>query len=244
MKLSAIVITLNEEKNIGSCLASLSLADELLVIDSGSTDATVSIARSSGAKVFVHAFSDFASQRNFALEQATGDWILFVDADETVTPELTEEIRSLLDQNPKPCLYKLPRHTYFLGHLLRFGDSRNDAPIRLFPRNHVAWTQPVHETVSSDLPCGSLKNVLLHYSTRDWNHYQEKIRLYIPLELVTMRKKEIQASLANILMRPAARFFSVYFLNLGVLDGFAGLQYATLSAYYTFLKHWLYLKSK
>lgn len=239
--LTAIVLTRNEEKNIPDCLATLSWTDELLVIDSGSTDETVALVTKHGARVVQNFFVDFASQRNFAMRQAKGEWVFFVDADERVTSALAEEIQAVLRQGPSPCIYKVPRRTFFFGHLLRFSDARHDAPARLFPRDGVTWEQPVHEQISSELPSRALKNPLLHYSTRDLNHYKAKICDYIPLELVTMREKGIRPGWGNIFFRPAAKFFYLYFWKLGVLDGIAGLQYAILSAYYTAVKHWRYL---
>lgn len=243
MKLSAIVITLNEERNIRDCLQSLSFADEKLVIDSGSKDATVSLSRTFGAAVLEHPFTDFSSQRNFALEQAQGDWVLFLDADERVTPELASEIKIELAQNPS-YVFAIPRHTYFFGKRLRFCDARYDAPIRLFPRRNVQWTQPVHETIKTTLPCRTLKNPITHYSTRDWAHYRQKMAAYIPLELDTLRRKGVHPSFFKVMAAFPVKFLQIYFLKLGFLDGIAGLQYAILSAYYTLTKHWLYRTAK
>ncbi|HNX68420.1 MAG TPA: glycosyltransferase family 2 protein [Candidatus Omnitrophota bacterium] len=270
MSLTAIVLTKNEERNIGDCLAALSFSDELLVVDSGSTDKTREIARSCGASVIEHPMKDFADQRNFAMEQAKGDWVLFVDADERVTPELADEIKNALRERSSVsdnlrgvipearnltaeseqscpadpaailCVYAIPRRTYFFGRPLFFCDARGDAPIRLLPRWYVSWTQPVHEKIRTDLPCRSLKNLLFHYSTRDLDHYREKVAAYIPLELEAMRKKGRRPSLAKVLFVPPAKFVQLYFWKLGVLDGVAGFQYAILSAYYTFVKHWRY----
>lgn len=244
MKLSAIILTRNEERNIRDCLVSLAWADEILVVDSGSTDKTVAVARQNGACVIPHEFVDFASQRNFAMQQARGDWVLFVDADERVTPELAGEIRCLLGQGLMPCVYRIPRRNFFFGHRLRFGDACRDAPPRFFPRNRIVWKQPVHEEVTSELPFRSLENPLLHYSTRDWEHYRAKMRCYLPLELETMRKKGVRPGWKNVLLRPIAKFYHLYFWRLGILDGIAGLQYAILSAQYTAMKHWRYFKNE
>ncbi len=244
--LSAIVLTRNEERNIEHCLASLSWADELLVVDSGSTDATVALAQKYGATILEHPFTDFASQRNFAMQQAKGDWVLFLDADERITLELEEEIRRVISQETKTipaCVYAIPRHTYFFGKRLRFSDARHDAPIRLFPKRDVCWTQPVHETITTALPCRRLQNPMLHYSTRDYDHYRQKVREYVPLELITMREKGVRPTFFHVLWRPIAKFFYLYFWRLGILDGVTGLQYAILSAYYTLVKYWRYFNS-
>ncbi len=249
MKLSAIVLTFNEERNIPDCLAALSWADERLVVDSGSTDGTLELAKINGARVVQHRFTDFASQRNFAMRQATGDWVFFVDADERVTPALAEEIRSVIRTDaPDPsagvgkAAYAIPRDNCFFGKRLRFGDARGDAPTRLFPREDVIWTQPVHEKVETSLPVRKLKHSMLHFSTRDLAHYKEKLREYLPLELETMVLKGVKPGWKSFLFRPPAKFFSLYFFKLGILDGVAGFQYAILSSYYTAVKHWRLIK--
>jgi len=245
MKLSAIVLTRNEEQNIEDCLAALSWADELLVVDSGSTDRTVTLAEKHGARVVTHPFTDFADQRNFAMSQATGDWVLFIDADERVTPELAEEITGILRGLAPLVVYALPRLTYFFGKRLRFSDAREDAPVRFFPRQHVMWTQPVHERIAAHLPLRKLKNSLLHYSTRDLEHYQQKVRDYVPLELRTLIEKGVRPAMWRFLFIPPAKFVQLYFLKLGILDGVPGFQYAILSSYfYTFQKYWLYWRRR
>jgi len=252
MMLSAIVLTRNEERHIEECLASLAWADEVLVVDSGSTDQTVVLAEKSGARAVTHPFTDFASQRNFAMSQAKGDWVFFIDADERVTPDLAEEIKAVIlshnsdqdDEKPLKAVYGIPRHNFFFGKRLRLGDSREDAPIRFFPRQGVSWSQPVHERIVTGLPVRKLNQPLLHYSTRDLAHYQQKALEYIPLELQTMRKKGVKPALWKSFVLPPAKFIQLYFFKFGVLDGIAGFQYAILSTYYTFRKHWLYWKQR
>lgn len=250
MNLSAIVLTRNEEHNIESCLACLSWANEILVIDSGSRDDTVVLAEKAGAKILSHAFTDFASQRNFAMAQAKGDWILFVDADERVTADLSAEIKALAKENDQSapsiasCVYAIPRYTYFFGKRLRFGDARGDAPVRFFSRHHVTWEQPVHEMIVTDLSIVKLKKPLLHYSTRDFSHYRNKVSEYIPLELQIMRKNGVKPAFWRVLLLPSAKFIQIYFCKLGILDGFEGFRYAILSAYYyTFQKYWMYWRN-
>lgn len=252
MKLSAIILTRNEERNIEDCLSGLSWADEMLVVDSGSTDHTIALAERRGARVVTHPLIDFASQRNFAISQAKGEWVFFVDADERATPELAEEIKSVLNGTdpfqpsgePAPLyVYAISRHNYFFGKRLSFGDSRDDAPIRLFPRQRITWAQPVHEVIVTDLPTRKLKSPLRHYSTRNLAHYKQKVRNYVPLELRAMREKGVKPALWKCFLVPPAKFFLLYFFKLGILDGIAGFQYAMLSAYfYTFQKYWLYWK--
>ncbi|MFA5158915.1 MAG: glycosyltransferase family 2 protein, partial [Candidatus Omnitrophota bacterium] len=196
MKLSAIVLTNNEEKNIPECLTALSWADEILVVDSNSQDATVVLAEKYGARVVTHPFTDFASQRNFAMSQAKGDWVLFIDADERVTPQLAEEIKTVIHPAPdslpagrgqdEKYVYAIQFQTFFFGKRLRFGDAFKDSHIRLFPRLQVVWTQPVHEQIVTNLPCRKLKNPIFHYTTRDFTHYMTKFARYVPRELDIM----------------------------------------------------------
>lgn len=242
MSLSAIVLTRNEEGNISDCLKTLSGADEILVVDSGSTDRTVELAEQAGARVLHHPFENFSDQRNYAAAQARCEWILFIDADERVTPDLAEEIMNSISAGQASAVYAIPRATYFFGKPLHYGDAREDAPLRLFPRGHASWVQPVHEMLKTDLSCRRLNSKLLHFSTRDISHYQKKIKDYVPLELETMRRKRIRPGLFPVLWRPLAKFFFLYFWKFGFLDGITGLQYALLSAYYTAVKYFGYWK--
>jgi glycosyltransferase involved in cell wall biosynthesis len=261
MRLSAIVLTKNEEANIRECLAALSFADEVLVIDSGSTDRTITLAESLGARAIIHPMTDFASQRNFAMAQAKGDWVLFIDADERVTPELAGEIKAITQANPPNNLrgvtlglrnftsevkaaYAIPRQTYFFGRRLRFGDARTDAPVRFFPRDGVLWEQPVHEMIVTDLPIRILKNPMPHYTTRDLAQYRKKMNEYVSHELKVLRAKGVRPGILKVVLMTLARFLQLYFFRLGILDGVAGFQYAILSAYYTFEKYWRYWKGR
>lgn len=242
MSISAIVLTRNEALNIKGCLETLSWADEVLVVDSGSSDNTFALASSQGARVLNHPFTDFSTQRNFAMSQAMGDWVLFIDADERVTPELAQEIRGVLNDAIPPMAYAIPRHTYFFGRRLRFGDARHDAPIRLFPRSAVRWEQPVHEKITTKLPIAKLRSAISHYSTRDLGHYRLKVQAYIPHEVSIMRTRGIRPNRFIAFAAAPAKLLQLYFFKLGILDGVAGLQYAILSSYYTFEKHWRYWK--
>ena len=249
MSLSAIVLTCNEALNIAECVDNLSFANEILVVDSESSDGTPEIAKAHGARVVTHPFSDFAAQRNFAMSQAIGDWCFFIDADERVTPKLAEEIRTVSKgsvglsppaERPALCVYSIPFQTFFFGKRLRFGDARLEFHIRLFPKRHVQWDQPVHEKIVTDLPCRKLKNSIWHYTTRDFAHYMAKVERYVPRELAVMKQKGIKPSLLRAVVVPPAKFFQLYFCKLGIFDGIAGFQYAILSAYYAFEKYFFH----
>ncbi len=243
MKLSVVLITKNEEANIERCLKSVRWADEMIVVDSESTDSTREIASRYTSRILIHPFVNFSSQKNFALSQALGDWIFLIDADEAVTPELASEIREIASSSTPPKIYAVRRTTYFFGKRLRFSGTQNDKPIRLFPRGKASYIQPVHEEIVSDLPLDFLKSPLLHYTTRHWAHYQKKLNDYIPFEMEIMKQQKRNCSLLDLLGRPVARFLHHYFFQLGILDGWTGFVYASLSAYYTWLKYDRYYKT-
>jgi len=239
MKLSAIVIALNEQENIDECLACLRWADEILVIDGGSQDATIEKAKQAGARVVSKPFIDFADQRNFAINAASNPWVLFVDADERISNALAAEIQTVIRQEDQ-AVYRIPRVNFFFGRQMRYSGTQNDFQTRLFPKIGVKWDQPVHEMLVTDLPRKELKNVMLHYSTRDIAHYQQKVACYVPLEVETMKLKGRKAFLPDIVLRPAAKFIYLYLVRFGFLDGLTGLRFAALSSYYDFKKYSLF----
>ena len=244
MSITAALITKNEERNIEECLETVRWADEIVMVDCGSTDRTMEKAKPFGAKVYEVPFRDFASQKNAALERATGEWVFFVDADERVPKELAEEILEICRSSAPPKIYGVNRLTYFFGNRLRFSAAQDDYPFRLFPRTRAHFEQPVHERVITELPEGRLKNRLIHYSTRDLAQYQSKLDQYVPLELEVLRRKGKRRMSVDWLLRPVAKFLYLYVWRLGILDGFAGFQYAWLSAYYTFIKYWRFYFSQ
>lgn len=238
MNISAIILTYNESAHIEACLACLKFAHEIIVVDSGSIDNTTEIATQCGALVFTHSFENFSAQRNFAMSKAKGDWVLFIDADERVSDALSKEIQSVILQGD--CAYAIPRHNYFFGRRLRYSGSMEDAPIRLFPKNSGEWKQPVHEYFETSLPVMKLKEPLIHHTTRDLAHYLEKVHRYVPLEVETMKERGRKVTWLDVVIRPPAKFIYLYFLKLGILDGWVGIQFAALSAYYDFKKYFLF----
>jgi glycosyltransferase involved in cell wall biosynthesis len=234
--LSVVLITKNEELNIREALQSVAWADEIIVLDSGSTDQTVSLAKASGARVYEEAFTDFSTQKNKVISYASCDWILLIDADERVPAPLAAEIQACVRQN-KQTVYAIARDTFFFGRRLRFSGTRNDAPLRLFPRGKAHYFQSVHEQIQTALPVEKLKNTMPHYSTRDREHYQRKLDCYLPLEIKVMLEKGRTIRFWDAWLRPVIKFMQLYFLQAGILDGKAGFQYAYLSAYYVFLKY-------
>lgn len=230
MKLSVVIIALNEEENIADCLDSAKFADEILVCDGASSDRTVEIATAAGARVMVHPFDDFSSQKNRAVEAAQGDWVFVLDADERIPRSLGEEIRQSLEE--KPAAYAVGRDTFFFGKHLRYGDSLNDFPVRLWPKGRAHFVQPVHERIVTDLPIMRLTNRLTHYSTRDEAHHRQKVDCYVPHEIKLMRQKPSAPHGLRAKLRPVLRFLDLWVLKRGCLDGKAGFQYAWLSARY------------
>jgi len=240
MKISAIILTRNEENNIGLCLDCLAWVDEKVVVDANSSDKTQVLTEERGGKFIEHSFRNFASQRNFAMSLSQSDWILFVDADERVTAELAEEIKSVTKL--PLAAYAIPRHNYFFGKRLRNSGSKEDAPVRLFPRGSGVWKQPVHEFYETTLPVKKMNAHLIHHTTRDLPHYMEKLNRYVPLEVETMLTQRRRIGWFDIVLRPPAKFLYLYFIRFGILDGWVGLQYAALSSYYDFKKYSLFLK--
>ncbi len=237
MGISAVLITYNEELNIEACLQTVQWADELVIVDSGSIDRTLPRAQRFNAKIFHRPFTNFSEQKNDALSHATQDWVFLIDADERMPSELAREVQKIVAGQNADAVYAVPRETYFFNHRLRFSGTRGDFPIRLFPRDKARFEQPVHEIVVSNLPQKRLRHALYHYSTRDLKHYKEKLQRYIPLELETMARKGRRPAIFDPVLRPLAQFIWLYFFQLGILDGMTGLNFAFLSAYYTFLKY-------
>jgi glycosyltransferase involved in cell wall biosynthesis len=237
IKLSAILIVRNEERDLPACLESLhGLADEIVVVDSGSSDRTVDIARAFGARVIHREFGGFGPQKQFALEQATGDWVINVDADERLSPMLGREIKTTLAAAPAVNGYHLRFHNMFLGRRLRFGGHWSEWHLRLFRRDSAHYEgREIHEGISVAPPHGRLRGPVLHKSYTNFSEYLEKCNRYTGLIARDKYRKGRRFTLWSHGRLPWD-FFSRYILKLGFLDGNAGFIYAVLSAYYTWLK--------
>lgn len=244
MGISVVMIAKNEEANIGECLSRVRWADEIVVIDSGSTDRTAEMAREYTAKVFDIPFENFAKQKNEAISRASQDWIFLIDADERVGEELAAEIRHIVSLNSKTAIYSIRRETFFMGKRLRFSGTRCDYPIRLFPRGMAHYTQPVHEYIVSELPVKKMNSILIHYSTRDVEDYNRKLEHYVMLEVDWMKQKSQTVRFFDPYIRSSAKFIYQYIVQLGILDGKTGLIYAWFSSYYVYLKYKKYAASK
>lgn len=242
MSLSVAIITLNEEANLPRTLESVRWADEIVVVDSGSTDATERIAREHGAKFIPHDWPGFGAQKNFALRQCTGDWILALDADEEVSPELALEIQAVVSAPAEFEACTMPRRNLFLGKWLRHGGMYPDRKLRLV-RNGVAWFEerPVHEDIKFSGPTGELRGDLVHHAYPTVSEYLEHLQRYSTLAAQTVPRHGGLWFAAQTLMNPYATFAYNYFLRGGFLDGRAGFLYhACHSAYVS----WKYAKAR
>ena len=238
-RITVITLTLNEAHNIGPCLESVRWADEILVIDSGSTDDTISLARASGAHVHEIEWRGYGAARNFALEKATGEWILWLDADERVTPELAAEIQQILHGDP-PGIdgYSIARRAYFLGRWIRHSGWYPGRVTRLFRRGKGSFSESrVHEQLRLEGTVEQTKHDLLHLTDPDLAHYMQKFNKYTTLAAQDMVAAGRKSGLADVTVRPAFQFFKMYILRLGMLDGLEGFILAVLSSAYVFTKY-------
>jgi glycosyltransferase involved in cell wall biosynthesis len=242
VKLTVTVITRDESAHIAAALQSVAWADEIIVIDSGSTDDTVAIARRHATRVEVRDWPGYSAQKNYAADAASNDWILSLDADERVTPELGAEIRSLLEDEPAARGYRMPRVTRYLGRWIRSTDWYPDYQLRLYDRRAGRWNaRRVHESVElhgddRHRQAGVLRHELEHYAYRDISHHLATIDRYTTLAAEQWLAEGRRTSALEALVHPPLAFFRNYILRGGIKDGAAGLLVSILNSYYVFLK--------
>jgi glycosyltransferase involved in cell wall biosynthesis len=237
MPLSAVIITHNAAARLDACLASVAFADEVLVIDSGSTDGTVEIAQRRGARVIAKEWIGFGPQKQFAVESACHEWVLCLDADECVSEALRQSILKELAA-PKSRVYALSRCNKFLGRWLRHGEGYPDWIVRLFDRRAARWSDdPVHERVISNSPAAQLPGDLLHESAETLERYFEKQNRYTTLQAEHMRAQGKRVGAFRLVLSPLARFIKFYFLRLGFLDGVPGLVHVSIGCINSFTKY-------
>ncbi len=239
MRLSVILITCNEASNIVDCLASVAFADECIVLDSGSTDDTVALARAAGARVEVAAdWPGFGPQKNRALALATGDWVLSIDADERVTPELAREIQAVVAGQGGHAGYTVPRLSSFCGRFIRHSGWWPDRVLRLFRRGTARFSDAVvHEKVLPQQPPGQLRSPLLHYTYPDLDSAIAKMNRYSSDAAQAMHARGKRVSLAGVLGRSLWTFIRIYGLRRGFLDGRHGLLLALVAAMGSFTRY-------
>jgi glycosyltransferase involved in cell wall biosynthesis len=236
-KVTVTVITLNEAAHIAAALASVAWADEIVVVDSGSVDDTVSLARAAGARVEVRPWPGYSAQKNDAASLASNDWILSLDADERVTPGLADEIQARLASEPPRRGYRIPRVSHYLGRWIRGTDWYPDYQLRLYDRRAGRWNgRLVHESVSLEGEPGLLTHDLQHFPYRDISHHLATIDRYTTLAADQMRADGRFPSIAAVGLHPPFAFLRNYVLRRGFLNGSAGFIVSALNSYYVFLK--------
>ncbi len=237
MPLSAVIITHNAAALLEACLQSVAFADEILVVDSGSTDRTVELAQSHGAKVVQKEWLGFGPQKQFAVECAAHDWVLCLDDDERVSEALREAIVTEL-RSPRGSVYAMPRCNRFLGRWLRHGEGYPDWSVRLFHRRAARWSDDtVHEKVIASAPVLRLRGDLLHESAEDLERYLEKQNRYTSLQAKQLHAEGRSAGALRLVLAPLARFVKFYFLRLGFLDGVPGLVHVSIGCMNSFNKY-------
>ena len=241
MKISATIITFNEEKEIEAAIRSLEWADEILVVDSESIDRTREIAESLGARVIINPWPGFAKQKQFAVDNAQLDWIFSLDADERVTERLRDEILKIKDGGQSSDGYRIPRLSIYMGREIKHGGWYPDWQLRFFDRTKGRWKDVlIHESVqmSPDAKVGNLKHDILHYSVESAAHHQKMIgERYAPLAAKQMFEAGKRTSPLAIVFRAWFAFIQTYFLKAGFLDGFPGFCIAYFAAHHTFMKY-------
>ena len=237
--LSVIVITHNEEKNIGECLESVRWADEIIVVDSQSTDKTVEIAKKYTDNDHVTSWIGYSESKNIALSRSSGQWILWIDADERVPKNLAEEIQSIVRKDSSGFAgYEIARRAYFIGKWIRHCGWYPGYVVRLFRKEGVRFNDAlVHEKLEINGTIGRLTNDLLHYTDENLFHYFSKFNSYTSLAARELAPKGRKISLYDLLVRPPYLFFKMYILKLGFLDGMHGFVLSILSANYVFIKY-------
>ncbi len=238
-RLSALIITRNEIHNLDRCLSALSFCDEIVVVDAESDDGTADRARRYTPKVFVEPWRGFAGQKSFALEHCTGRWVLWIDADEVVRPELARAIRSAVERDdPRFSGYRLRRRVNYLGRWIRFGSFGNDWVLRLFRREGARFTDHlVHEELRIEGGTGKLPGLLEHWSYRDLAHHREKIESMATLWAAQEHARGRRVRPFERELRALGRWIRLYLLELGCLNGSIGWTVASMGALYVRRKY-------
>jgi glycosyltransferase involved in cell wall biosynthesis len=238
-QLSAVIVTLNEADRIVACIERLKFCDEILVVDAHSTDGTRELAAAAGARVIERDWPGYRSQKDFAVQAAAHDWVLCVDADERVSPQLRAEIEDLRARGfPKHAGWEMPFALHYFGKFLRHGTKYPDRHLRLLDRRRGGWRgREIHEHIEVDGSVGRLRGDIEHFAYRDLAHQRIKLEKYAELMAQELHARGKRAGIFKVLFRPWWRFFSGYVLRAGFLDGWRGLFLALLEANYVRLKY-------
>ncbi len=238
MKISAAIITYNEERNIARALESLRCCDEIVVVDSGSTDRTVELATKLGARVLDMAWRGYAGQKNYASECCQNDWVLSLDADEALSEALEAEIWQIKKNGPEFDAYTMPRLAQYLGRWILHSGWYPDRKIRLFHRQHAKWVGNfVHESVVVDGRVGHLNANILHFTCSSLSEHLRTLDRYTTLAAEQLVSQKAEIGWKELALDPAWTFFRTYVLQRGFLDGYEGLAIAYMAAFYNFLKY-------
>lgn len=236
-RLSVVIITLNAAGQLRACLESARFADEIVVVDSGSTDATQSLAAAFGARVQQQAWLGFGAQKNFAVGLAANDWVLCLDADERVSPALQASIEQAVEQQ-RFAAYRFARCNRFLGRYLRHGEGYPDWSLRLFDRRHARWSDDaVHEKVLTNSPVGTLAGDLLHDSAETLEGYLFKQNRYTSLAAAAAVAAGKRVTAGALCLSPVVRFLKFYLVRRGFLDGLPGLVHILIGCFNSFCKY-------
>ena len=237
LKISATLVTLNEESNLARALESLRCCDEIVVVDSGSNDRTVEIAAQRGVRVVESEWRGYAAQKNFAAEQATHDWILCLDADEALSESLEAEIWEIKRAGPQADAYTIPRLAQYMGRWIFHSGWYPDRKVRLYDRRKARWVgEYVHESVKTDGRVAHLNSNLLHFTCDSLSQHLKTMDRYTTLAAQELAALGRVQPLWRFLFAPPWAFFKSYFLQRGFLDGFEGLVIAYMAATYVFVK--------
>jgi glycosyltransferase involved in cell wall biosynthesis len=238
VKISATIITCNEERRIARTIESLRCCDEIVVVDSGSTDRTVEIAQQLGARVIESAWPGYAKQKNLASAQAANDWILSLDADEALSEALEAEIWQLRKKGPEFDAYTMPRLAQYLGRWILHSGWHPDRKVRLYDRRQASWVgEFVHESVEVRGSVGHLKSNILHYTCESVSEHVRTLDGYTTLAAQEIVSRKQPVAWHNLLLEPVWTFVRTYVFQRGFLDGQEGLMIAYMAAMYTFLKY-------
>lgn len=239
-RLAVLIVAKDEADNLDECLSTVDWADEtIVVVDQASRDATLRIARRRAGTVVTRAFDDFASQRNAGLDLATADWVLSIDADERVTPELKTEILAVLgDPAPRAGAYRIPIRSRILGRRFAYSGTQHDLPTRLFRRIEARWTGLVHEVLTFEGVTGTLRGGLTHNTIPDMSIFLKKINHYTSLEARSMVRLGRRYRTRDLLCRPVWTFLKLYLGKQGYRDGLEGLIFCAMSGVSAGVRAW------
>ena len=236
--LAILILTKNEEANIAAVIENArQCSDEVVIVDSGSTDRTVELAKAAGARVVYRAWdNDFAAQRNFALQQTRSDWVLYLDADERLTASLQVSVKEAVAKNENK-QYSIQRKSSAFGKRFNYGVLYPDWVPRLFPRDSVVWVGQVHEHPECELPLQKLSGFMEHYTYRSWQQWETKMSRYTTIWARDAYKRGRRTSLAGIFFHGIGGFLKMCFVKRGILDGWMGFYLCCLHFFYTTLKY-------